>query len=87
MTKITAAITRVGQAEFTVVSVPPGAVSTTAAAERVIAGLRRYFPGRPIALAARVGRRTTYVGRPDITRFLTNIAPAQLPWKTYTFTD
>lgn len=87
MTRITAAVTKVGRVEFAVVSVRGTAVATTAEAERTIRGLGPYFPGRPIVLAANVGRRVRYVGRPDLTRFLSQLEPSRLPWKTYTFRD
>ena len=87
MTKITAAITKVGRTEFTVVSVKPTAVATISGAERVISGFRAYFPGRPIVLAAEVGGRMKYVGRTDLTRFLVQTPPTHLPWKTYSFSD
>lgn len=87
MTRIDAAITRVGQVEFTVVSVRPSATATTAESKRTIAGLTRYFPGRPIVLASKHASQIKYVGRPDLTRFLAKTEVTRLPWKTYTFSD
>lgn len=87
MTKITAAVTKVGNVEFTVVSVRCSAVSSMQEASDVIEGLGHYFPGRPIVLAASVGGRNKYVGRRDLTQFLARTAPDRLPWKAYTFSD
>jgi hypothetical protein len=87
MTRISAAVTKVGNVEFTVVSVRSTTVSSMAEANDAIEGLSRYFPGRPIVLAARVGSRNKYVGRRDLTQFLARTAPDRLPWKTYTFTE
>lgn len=87
MTKIEAAVTREQGIEFTVVSVRPSAVATTGESERVIRGLLRYFPDRPIVLAAEVGGRIKFVGRPDIVRWLANVPVHLLPWRTYRFND
>jgi hypothetical protein len=87
MTKIDAAITQVGRVEFTVVSVLPSALSSNTQAEQTIRGLSRYFPGRPIVLAAKTGSRFRFVGRRDLTQFLAKTPISGLPWKTYTFAD
>lgn len=52
--------------------------------EQTRAGFSRYFPGVPLILMAQDSRGTpTYHGRPDIVKFLANIDPSRIPWKSY----
>lgn len=44
-----------------------------------------YFLGVPVILAEQLnGPQFKYNGRPDIVKFLVNVHPANIPWKTYT---
>jgi len=45
------------------------------------------FPGIPIILMSQNSKGIpTYQGRPDIVRFLTQITPSRIPWKSYSLT-
>jgi len=70
---------------FGIIIVKPHVLQNTA--EQV--NIRRFgasvFGSIPIVLMAQDGQGVpTYQGRPDIVRFLSNIHPGQIPWRTYT---
>lgn len=84
--KIQAAVVKEQGVTFAVVVVKPRVVSSRHEAQRAAAAFTRYFPGMPIVLMAQDSRGTpTYVGRPDIVKFLANVFLESLPWKEFTF--
>lgn len=69
---------------FAVVVVKPQVLNNRAAASQVAAGFEGHFPGAPIVLMAQdIKGRATYLGRPDLVRFLSGCHVSQLPWKRY----
>jgi hypothetical protein len=70
---------------FAVVVVKNHVLNSTHEANQTIASFRPLFPGMPVVLMAQDGSgRPTYYGRPDISKFLSNIIPSRIPWKRYT---
>jgi len=70
---------------FAVVVVKNHVLNSTHEANQTIASFRPAFPGMPVVLMAQNGSgRPTYYGRPDISKFLSNISPSRIPWKRYT---
>lgn len=70
---------------FAVVVVKNHVLNSAHEANQTIASFRPVFPGMPVVLMAQdVSGRPTYYGRPDISKFLSNISPSRIPWKRYT---
>ena len=83
---IDAALVKEQGVEFAVVSVKRHILDSPTQRNQAIQDFQPCFPGFNIVLMGQDSRgRATYVGRPDIVRFLSNVAPGQLPWKRYTF--
>lgn len=60
-------------------------VLTSSQRESVRDGFISVFGNIPIILAAQDSKGIfKYHGRPDIVKFLANLHPSQIPWKTYT---
>ncbi len=71
---------------FAVVMVKSHVLGNSTEREFVRRGLSSVFPRVPIVLLAKNSSGIpTYHGRLDIARFLANIHPSRIPWKTYTF--
>lgn len=84
--KIQAAVVKEQDVTFTVVVVKPHVINSQHEARQTAATLTRYFPGMPIVLMAQdANGRPTYLGRPDIVKFLANVFMEALPWKEFTF--
>jgi hypothetical protein len=71
---------------FAIVVVKPSVLQQhSSEIEKVRAGFSRYFPKMPVILMAQNTRGIPkYHGRTDIVKFLANIDPRRIPWKTYT---
>jgi hypothetical protein len=69
---------------FAVVVVKKSIIDNRNEAYNAIGSFKSVFPGIPIVLMAQdsVGR-PTYLGRPDISRFLASIPFKAVPWKEY----
>jgi hypothetical protein len=86
--KIQAAVVKEQGQTFAVVVVKRSVIDVRQRGEETLVGLRRYFPRMPIVLMAQDGRGIpTYLGRPDIVRFLSKISFQRLPWKEFTFSQ
>lgn len=86
--KVQAAVVKEQGVVFAVVVVKRHVLDDRALASRAQLGFRRLFPGMPIVLMAQDGRGTpTYLGRPDIVRFLARISMHRMPWKEFTFSE
>lgn len=72
---------------FGIVVVKPAVIDNVAQSSEMQAFGRRLFGVVPIILAAQDNAgRFTYYGRTDIVKFLANVSPSRIPWKTYTIT-
>ena len=81
--EITAALIREQGVEFAVVLVRQH-VSSSGLRDATARGFASLFPGRPIVLCSQDSRgMPTYYGRPDLVKFLANVAIQRLPWKKY----
>lgn len=70
---------------FGIIYVKPYVLNNSADSEQIRQFGIRMFGIIPIVLMAQDSRGVpTYLGRPDIVRFLRNISPYRLPWKQYT---
>ncbi|RZK27996.1 MAG: hypothetical protein EOO61_22670 [Hymenobacter sp.] len=70
---------------FAIVVVKPHVVQNSAEANQTIQQFQPAFPRMPVVLAAQDSRGNfTYFGREDISRFLSSISPARIPWQEYT---
>lgn len=77
--KIQAALTKEQGVTFAVVVVKQHALNDDARAT-----FQPAFPGVPIVLMSQDSRGVpTYLGRPDIVRFLTNVPFQALPWREW----
>lgn len=69
--------------EFAIIVVRPHVVQCRSQGVQVISAWRARF-GVPVVLMAQDGRGTpTYLGRPDIVRFLSRIPLRAIPWREY----
>ncbi len=69
--------------EFAIIVVKPHVVQCQGEGEQMIAAWRARF-GVPVVLMAQDGRGTpTYLGRPDIVRFLSRVPLRSIPWREY----
>lgn len=81
--EFTAALIREQGVEFAVVLVKQH-VTSSGSRDATARGFASFFPGRPIVLCSQDFRGTpTYYGRPDLVKFLANLAIQRLPWKKY----
>jgi len=70
---------------FAIVVVKKSVLDSRLEAEKVIRGFQPIFQGVPITLMSQDSRGVpTYLGRPDIVKFLASISMASIPWKEYT---
>ncbi len=70
---------------FAVVIVKKSVLDNRSNASNVIQSFQPVFPGVPIILMAQDSRGVpTYLGRPDIVKFLANVPLAAIPWQEYT---
>lgn len=80
---LTAAVVKEQGVTFAVVIVKPFAMQPMSRVPTQLS-LRPRFPGLPIVLMSQDSSGLpTYYGRHDISRFLTNVLPEQLPWAKY----
>jgi hypothetical protein len=69
---------------FAVVAVKSHAFSSEASRTEAALSAQTRFPGMPIVLMSQgSGGRPTFWGRPDIVRFLSNVAISRLPWRRF----
>ncbi len=79
------AVIREQSTTFAIVIVKPQVLDNQIGARDTIRSFQPIFPGLPIVLMAQDSRgRATYLGRPDISRFLAKVPPSAIPWKEYT---
>lgn len=70
---------------FAVVVVRNHVTNNHIEAEQAIDALGPLFPGMPIVLMSQDARGTpTYVGRPDIAKFMASVPLRAIRWKRYT---
>jgi hypothetical protein len=70
---------------FAIVIVKPYVLNNSTEAQSARSSFSNFFPGLPIILMAQDSSgQPTYLGRPDIVRFLSHISPTRIPWKRYT---
>lgn len=70
---------------FAVVIVKPHVVADRGASADAIASFSPVFGGVPVVLMAQDARgRPTYVGRPDLVRFMSRVPLGAVPWREYT---
>ena len=70
---------------FALVVVKPHVVQNLAESRKAISAFQRFFPGMPLVVVGQDSRGVpTYVGRPDIVRFMASVPMSAVPWKTYT---
>lgn len=70
---------------FAIVIVKKSVIDNRSEANKAITSFRPIFPGIPIVLMAQdASGRPTYLGRPDIVKFLANVPITSIPWKEYT---
>jgi hypothetical protein len=83
--KFQGAVIEEQQQKFAVVIVKPHVLSNRSEAARLQQGFALVFGGIPVVLMAQdMTGRPTYLGRPDIARFLASIDVRRIPWKEYT---
>lgn len=86
MTKIQGAVIKEQGVTFAITVVKNHILNSQTQCQQATQSFRPLFPGMPIVLMGQDSRGTpTYWGRKDIVNFLSNIRPAQIPWKEYTF--
>lgn len=70
---------------FAIVVVKRHVIQDKLEGQKAIQAFSPVFPGMPIILMAQNSRGIpTYLGRPDIVKFLANVHPSRIPWKRYT---
>ncbi len=70
---------------FAVVVVKQYVIDNRSEASRLIAYFSRVFGGVPVVLMSQDNQGVpTYLGRPDISRFMANIPLHAIPWREYT---
>lgn len=86
MTKFDGAKLREQGVEFAIVVVKRGVLNRhSSQIEEARSTFQPYFPGIPVILMQQeAGGRPRYHGRTDIVKFLANVHPSRIPWKTYT---
>lgn len=86
MIKIQGAVIKEQGVTFAITVVKSHILNSQQQCQQTASSFRPLFPGMPIVLMAQDSRGTpTYWGRKDIVNFLSQIHPAQIPWKEYTF--
>ena len=71
---------------FAIVVVKPHVLDNSNESENARRGFQSVFPGVPIILMAQDSRGIpTYLGRPDIVKFLANVSISRIPWKKYSY--
>lgn len=83
--KFQGAVIREQGVTFAIAVVKQHVVGCRATANRTAQSFSTVFPGLPIVLVAQDSRgRPTYLGRPDIARFLSKVPFGAIPWREYT---
>lgn len=73
------------QGQIFAIAVVKQHVLTSSDKDSIAQSFKQVFGNIPIVLAAQDSRGNfKYYGRRDIVRFLSNVHPSQIPWKTYT---
>lgn len=71
---------------FAIVVVKSHVLDSSSESENARRGFQPVFPGVPIILMAQDSRGIpTYLGRPDIVKFLANVSISRIPWKKYSY--
>jgi len=79
------AVIREQNVTFAIVVVKPHVIHSKQEAENALQSFGPVFGGIPIVLMAQDNRgRPAYLGRPDISRFLSRVPIHRIPWKKYT---
>lgn len=88
-TEIEGAVIKEQGVTFAVVLVKDGIIQKSDREKNeIILGLTRYFPEMQIVLAGKnLSNELTYYGRKDISKFLANLHPSQIPWKHFKFNN
>lgn len=83
--QVEAALVKEQGQTFAVVAVKPSVrIGGDQALQKAAESFRPVFPGVHIVLMWQDARGVpTYWGRPDIVRFLSNLHPAQIPWRRW----
>lgn len=85
MTKFQGAVIKEQGVKFAVVVVKRHVIQAQHEARKVMGDFGQIFPGIPIVLMAQDGRGVpTYLGRPDIAKFMSRVPLGAIPWKEYT---
>ncbi|PHO05741.1 hypothetical protein CSC82_02650 [Rhodobacteraceae bacterium 4F10] len=83
--KFQGAVIREQGVTFAVAVVKRHVVSCRSTASRTSQAFSGAFPGLPLVLMAQDARGTpTYLGRPDLARFLSKVPLRAIPWREYT---
>lgn len=70
---------------FAIVVVRRGVIGNAAERDQSLGHFQTFFGGIPVVLMEQDSEGTpTWYGRPDLTRFLQNVAVGAIPWKRYT---
>lgn len=78
------AVVREQGVTFAIAVVKRQVIDCRSTANRTINAFAPVFPGLPVVLMAQDNRgRPTYLGRPDITRFLARVPLRAIPWREY----
>ena len=73
---------------FALVVVKNHLVQHSFSAKKAISAFQSCFPGMPVVLVGQDARGlSTYFGRPNIARFMSNVPMSAVPWKRYTMTS
>ena len=78
------AVIREQGVKFAIVIVKQHVVQNRASGRRAISSFQPVFPGLPVVLMGQDGRgRASYLGRPDIVKFLSRVSIGRIPWKRF----
>lgn len=79
-----AALIREQGVEFAVVIVKPHILNDRPRASELMTSFSPHFGGVPVVLMAQDSRgRPTYLGRPDLSRFLSRVPLHTIPWREW----
>lgn len=85
--KFQGALVKEQDVTFAIVVVKKMVLDNRSEAENTIRSFQPIFPRTPIVLMAQDSRGVpTYLGRPDLVKFLANISLTAIPWRDYTVT-
>ena len=82
--KFQGAVVREQGVTFAVAVVKRNVINCKTTAKRASQAFTGAFPGLPVVLMAQDARGTpTYLGRPDLARFLSRVPLSAIPWREY----